>query len=272
MSKNNTHKEIKKLIENTFNEVSTKYDTNLFFKITAEHMAKSFNSKDNMSVLDVSTGTGTVIFELLNKHPHINIHAVDISKGMLDIAKNKALELNYDNIIFKHHDVEKLQYPNHHFDLITCGFGLFFYPNMSETFNTLCQMIKEDGKFIFSSFTKDAFAPYSELFFDRLENDYKMQRPIKESGLLNTNEDIKLLVNNINDYSHTVEEVEIAYNITIMQWWELLNSAGYKTLLNKLGKEELLEFKQNHLNDIKKLSKDGNIKLHVNTLITTVSI
>ncbi len=272
MSDNNIHVKTKKIIESTFNEVSSKYDANLFFQITAQHLAKSFSSYEKDKLLDVSTGTGTVIFEIMKEHPNLDILAIDISKGMLDIAKQKAEKLNLKGITFKQEDVEKLSYPNNHFDIITCGFGLFFYPNMQDTFNSLCKMIKKDGKFIFSSFTKDAFEPYSSSFFDTLDKDYKIKFPIKASGLLNTQEDIEILVLNKQTLQYETEEVEISYDITVEQWWELLNSAGYKTLLNKLSESQLESFKTKHLTDILKLSTDGSITLKVNTLITTVTL
>ncbi|NQY93395.1 MAG: class I SAM-dependent methyltransferase [Campylobacteraceae bacterium] len=272
MSDNNMNEKTKQIIEATFNEVSSKYDANLFFQITAQHLAQSFSSKENDKLLDVSTGTGTVVFEILKQHPSLDILAVDISKGMLDIAKEKANKLNIKNITFKQDDVEKLSYPNNHFHIITCGFGLFFYPNMKDTFNSLCKMIKKEGKFIFSSFTKNAFEPYTSAFFDTLEKDYKIKFPIKASGLLSTQEDIELLVLNKHPLNYEIEEVKISYVITIEQWWELLNSAGYKTLLNKLNEKDLQDFKTKHLKQIESLSTKGNIKLTVNTLITTVHL
>jgi len=155
---------------------------------------------------------------------------------------------------------------------MTCGFGLFFYPNMQDTFNSLCEMIKKDGKFIFSSFTKDAFEPYASTFFDTLEKDYKIEFPKRASGLLNTKKDIEILVLNKQTLQYEIEEVEISYDITVEQWWELLNSAGYKTLLNKLSESQLESFKTKHLHDIQELSTNGIITLEVNTLITTVTL
>ena len=272
MSDNNIHAKTKKIIESTFNEVSSKYDANLFFQITAQHLAQSFSSKENDMLLDLSTGTGIVVFEILKKHPKLDVLAIDISKGMLDIAKQKADKLNLKGITFKQEDVEKLSYPNNHFDIMTCGFGLFFYPNMQDTFNSLCEMIKKDGKFIFSSFAKDAFEPYASSFFNTLEKDYKIEFPKRASGLLNTKKDIEVLVLNKQSLQYEIEEVEIAYDITVEQWWELLNSAGYKTLLNKLSDSQLESFKTKHLNDILRLSTNGIITLKVNTLVTIVTL
>lgn len=265
-----TNEDTKKIIESTFDEVAQKYDSNLYFTLTAKNIANSFNSKKDFLLLDVSTGTGIVAFEIIKQHPNINIEAVDISQGMLDIAKKKAKDLNINNILFKQNDVEKLNYNHHTFDIITCGFGLFFYPNMQETFNNLCDMIKKEGKFIFSSFSKDAFNPYSDIFLDSLETNYKISFPKRTKGLLNTKEEIVQLVTNKHNYKYEIKEIEIAYKITINQWWELLNSAGYKSLLNRLNEEELKTFKINHLKEIENLSQDTKIILKVNTLVTTL--
>ena len=64
---------IKNIIASTFNAVSKKYDTNLFFKITAQEMAKSFISNNRCLLLDVSTGTGIVAFEAVKQHPRIKV-------------------------------------------------------------------------------------------------------------------------------------------------------------------------------------------------------
>ena len=189
---------------------------------------------------------------------------------MLTAAKNKAKKLNIRNISFKLHDVEKLQYEAQSFDVITCGFGLFFYPNMQDTFNNLCTMIKKKGSFIFSSFNKDAFQPYSDIFLDSLEKEYQISHPKRENGLLNTKEEIIRLVQNRHDYDFNIQEVEIKYDITVNQWWELLNSAGYKSLLNQLSPEELENFKSKHLQDIKEISTNEKILLKVNSYITTL--
>lgn len=260
----------KKIIESTFNEVSNKYDKNAFFKLTAQKMATSFTSNHDFKLLDVSTGTGIVVFEVLEKHPNINITAVDISQGMLEVAQDKAEKLGYTQINFSKQDVEKLKYKNECFDIITCGFGLFFYPNMQDTFNSLCKMIKKEGKFIFSSFTQEAFEPYSSLFFESLEQMYNIEAPKRTITLLDTKKEIQTLVQNYKPFDFKIEEVQISYLITVDDWWQLLNSAGYKALLNQLDEKQLLKFKEIHLNDMAKLSDNGNITLNVNTLVTSV--
>lgn len=63
----------KKIIESTFDEVARKYDSNLFFAITAKNMANGFDSKKDFLLLDISTGTGIVAFEIIKQHPNINI-------------------------------------------------------------------------------------------------------------------------------------------------------------------------------------------------------
>jgi ubiquinone/menaquinone biosynthesis C-methylase UbiE len=152
----------KKNIETTFNAVSSRYDENRFFAISASKMAELVPLSGLTNVLDVSTGTGFVAIEVAKKYRLANIEAIDLSVGMLEQAKKKAQEEGLDNITFKHCDVDNIAYPDGLFDMVTCGYALFFYPEMESTYQALCRTIKPGGVLIFSSFTKEAFNPYAE--------------------------------------------------------------------------------------------------------------
>jgi uncharacterized membrane protein YheB (UPF0754 family) len=54
-------------------------------------------------------------------------------------------------------------------------------------------------------------------------------------------------------------------------WWSLLNSAGFKSLLDQLNQQQLECFKQAHLQDIQGLSDDATIELNTDTLFSVVS-
>lgn len=82
--------QFKKNIETTFNDVSSRYDENNFFAISASRMAELIPFMENMNVLDVSTGTGAVAIEVARKYRHAIVEGIDLSSGMLKQAKNKA--------------------------------------------------------------------------------------------------------------------------------------------------------------------------------------
>ena len=132
------------------------------------------------------------------------------------------------------------------------------------------KLLKNDGVFTFSSFTKEAFNPYSDIFLDSLHKDYNLDYPKGSNLFLETEEEINDLVKTAGKYQHKIEKLEISKLITVEQWWETLISAGYKGMINQLSNEDLEKFKKQHLEDISKLCVNGKIELRTNTLITTV--
>ena len=264
--------QFKKNIETTFNDVSSRYDENKFFAISASRMAELVPSLENMNILDVSTGTGVVAIEVARKYRNANVEGIDLSLGMLEQAKNKAQKEGLRNIIFKQCDVENISYADKVFDIVTCGYALFFFPDMEAAYQAICRTIKLGGMFVFSSFTKEAFNPYAELFLRRLEVDYKIEAPTRLRERLKTKQQIEELAAVSNHKSVKVEHHPIRYSITTSEWWSLLNNAGYKSLLDQLNCEQLIHFKQEHLAEIEAISIDGVIELNADTLFGVVHV
>lgn len=263
-------KDVKEIIEHTFDDVAKKYDINEYFLITAQKMVKALEYKDNLNILDLSCGTGNIAILLAKKFKTSKIIGVDLSASMIEVAQNKAKEEKLTNISFEKADVDKLRFEENSFDIITCGFGLFFYPSMTTSLKNFMKLLKEDSTFVFSSFTKDAFTPYSDIFISTLEKDYGLEYPKGGANFLETSEQIKELISSAGNYKYETVQNDILKRITANQWWDTLNSAGYKGMINQLNEEQLEKFKKEHLDDISKLGKDGLITLSTNTLITTV--
>ncbi len=262
----------KKSVGATFDDVSSRYDENRFFAISAKKMVQLLPPRQPMNVLDLSTGTGVVALEVAAKHKNACIEAVDLSQGMLNRARSKAQERGCKNISFKLSDVDDLSYENESFDVVTCGYGLFFYPDMEQTFKKICEIVKPGGTFIFSSFTKDAFNPCSELFLSHLEKNYNIEIPSGLKERLTNKQQIEELAKAGNIKSVNVECYPIRYSITTDDWWALLNNAGYKSFLDQLDPQQLLQFKDEHLQEIEELSIDGIIELNADTLFGMVTI
>ena len=56
-----------------------------------------------------------------------------------------------------------------------------------------------------------------------------------------------------------------------MEWWSLLNNAGYKILLGKLSEEEFIQFKKSHLKEIESITMDGNLELNADSYFGLVN-
>jgi ubiquinone/menaquinone biosynthesis C-methylase UbiE len=263
--------EYKKNIEAIFNDVSRCYDENRFFVISASKMVDLAPTAEQQNILDLSTGTGAVAIEMACRYPDARIKAVDLSPGMLQIAQSKARDKGITNIDFQQGDVENMTTNKELFDGVTCGYGLFFYLDMEATYQAVCHQIKPGGWFIFSSFTKNAFNPYADMFLKRLERDYNIEPPSRMSETLKTQEQIEALASTTKFNKVDVVYEPIRYPIGVEQWWSLLNSSGFKSLLDQLDEQQLDYFKSAHLMEMRALSDDAVIELNADTLFGVVN-
>ena len=268
------HIKIKESINKTFDNVAKNYDKNEQFIISAKKLVEFIphDKNESFTILDLSTGTGNISIELAKSYKNATIFAVDISEQMLNIAKNKAKALNIDNITFYKQDVENLTLNNNEFDIVTCGYGLFFYPNMDETYKNICNIIKPNGKFIFSSFTDDAFNPYTNIFLDLLKNSYNIEPPKRlENRLLKTVKEVEELAKTTNPKNLHIEHFQIRYPLSIDEWWSLLNSTGYEGLLSQLN-ENYDNFKDDYIKNLSRVTNNSEIAHNADTLFTIVTI
>jgi len=266
------NREKKQYIQTVFNQVSEVYDNNDFFSLSAKKMISliQLDNKRGKKILDITTGTGIVALEAAKAFPEVDIIGLDLSDQMLLQAQSKADLMGIDNISFRQLDIEHLDYPKQSFDVISCGYGLFFLPDLEGSFKAIFNTLKDNGMFIFSTFTEEAFAPYNQLFLERLKR-FNVEPPELSWKLLQSNEAIEKLCRQCAVKNLEIVPYPIAYQITIETWWQLLNSAGYKGLLNQLPDESFDEFKKQHMTEVSQLAVDGKLFLNANTLYGIVT-
>jgi ubiquinone/menaquinone biosynthesis C-methylase UbiE len=98
-----------------------------------------------MHVLEIGTGTGAVAFALYRKERHATpafVTAIDLSRGMLTYARNRALDLHLtDRLFFCMIDAEQLAFRSASFDIVTSLFLLRHLPDppraVAEAFRVL---------------------------------------------------------------------------------------------------------------------------------------
>lgn len=262
---------IKTDIKNTFDTVAKEYDGNKHFLISAKKMADLINfEREDVNILDLSTGTGNVAIELALKFPKAKIYGIDISDEMLKIAQAKTKELGVDNIAYLLQDAENIDFQGIRFDLVTCGYGLFFFPNMEKVVSDVFESLKDGGKFVFSTFTQQAFQPHSKIFLDMLEQNYNIAPPKRiEERQLATKEEITKLLGLVRHDALNIHNIEIIFPMQISEWWRLLNSTGYKGLISQLG-SNFERFESEYLGYLQSCAKDGYIEFNANSLICAV--
>ena len=268
--------EIKNNIQAVFNEVAGLYDANHFFTLSAKNLIAHADPdgfpNGSGRMLDVCSGTGIVAIQAARQYPGLKIDALDLSAGMLRQAEAKATALGICNIDFIVSDIDDFAADAPAYDLITCGYGLFFFPDMKKTFSKILSLLKPGGKLIFSSFTDQAFAPYRDMFLDALQR-YGIETPDSPANRLQSAEQITDLCRQCGIADARVETGEIRYRVSTDDWWDLINSAAYKGLVNQLKEADRLDaFRQEHLSAIATLSGDGGIELNADSYYCVIDV
>ena len=106
---------------------------------------KGYLEPDNV-VLDFACGTGS--FSCLIANHVQEVHALDISSKMLEVAKGKAHNLEIDNIDFMHGTIFDQRLEEGSFDGILAFNILHLLENTSEVIQRINQLLKPGGVFI----------------------------------------------------------------------------------------------------------------------------
>jgi demethylmenaquinone methyltransferase/2-methoxy-6-polyprenyl-1,4-benzoquinol methylase len=161
----------KEQVADMFNNISKTYDfLNHFMSLGIDIIwrKKAINELKNdkpMLILDVATGTGDFAFEALSILKPKKIVGVDISQGMLDIAKQKIAKRNLaDKFEVKLGDSEKLPFEADEFDAVTVAYGVRNFENLETGLANIHRVLKPGGKAVVLEFSKPRVFPIKQLY------------------------------------------------------------------------------------------------------------
>jgi ubiquinone/menaquinone biosynthesis C-methylase UbiE len=186
---------------------------------------------------------------------------------MLQQAKDKAKTAGLNNTEFKQMDMEALTFPEHSFDVATSSFGLFFIEDMAAALTGIARTVKSGGKVAITSFTGEAFAPMSDIFIKNYEATGRVVPPLSWKRLA-THELIEQQFHAAGITDIDIHHEPLGYQMTsAQQWWDVVWNAGWRSLLNQLSKQEQIEFKKTHLEEIEQVIGSDGIWFNTEVLI-----
>ena len=149
-------------VKSIYDERSEKYDENEVHVKQAHDYISWAELKPGSSVLDLACGTGLVTLEakrVVGASSHVV--GVDISEGMLSVARRKAKEAKL-NIPFIYHDISDLSglgivpTDSKGFDVITCASALILLEDPLRAVKAWKNVLKSGGRIVTDVQTKDA--------------------------------------------------------------------------------------------------------------------
>lgn len=99
-------------------------------------------------ILDVATGTGDVAFALHNRYPEARITGLDLSDGMLGIARHKLADMDAgarNLLAFLRGDSMDMDFPDNEFDLITVAYGVRNFENLRRGYAEMLRVLRPGG-------------------------------------------------------------------------------------------------------------------------------
>jgi SAM-dependent methyltransferase len=126
--------------------------TDVLTKPFGEEAMRVLAPAEGEAMLDVGCGTGATTMELARRvGPSGGVVGVDISRPMLERARQRAAEAHLDNIDFVHADAQTETLPAHR-DGVYSRFGIMFFDDPTAAFANLARALKPDGRLAFVCF------------------------------------------------------------------------------------------------------------------------
>lgn len=132
------------------------------------------------TVLDLATGIGEPAISAARIiGPEGRVIAIDLSPGMLEVARRRAAEAGLNNIEFYEMDAEALTLFESEFDCALCRWGLMFMLDPSKALVAVRQLLKKGGRFAASVWDVSEKVPMISLAMNVVRKELELPPPPK---------------------------------------------------------------------------------------------
>jgi SAM-dependent methyltransferase len=243
----------------TYNAASDHFDDEPlgFWKRYGERTVERLALRSGARVLDVGCGTGASALPAADRvGPTGRVIGVDLADRLLEIARQKAASRNLDNAEFHFGDMERLGYPDRHFDAVVCVFAIFFVPDMAKQLRELWRMVGPDGQLAIMTWGRRVLEPAASVFWsavkelrpdlylgfnpwDRITEPEPLRALLAEAGI--TNADILA-----EDGRQDLRSPE--------DWWTIVLGGGFRSIVDQMGPEMAGRLREANLAQIRSQS------------------
>ncbi len=217
-------------------------------------------------VLDVAAGTGKAALEAARAvGPSGHVVGVDLSGGMLARARRKAGDLPVE---FGQMDAEALEFADGTFDVVLCGFGVFFPPDIVRGMQEMRRVLRPGGRVAFTTWASRSFEPMSGMFLARMDR-YgvpRLRAPRTGWMALSDPEHLLVLLEQGGFRKVLVVREAAGYFIEPEEWWAF-QWPLMRARLRELAAEPLERFKRETLEEVEGLRTKEGLWLDATALI-----
>ena len=135
-------------IREAFDARAPEYDESAMHRALATSVARFARVPDDGAVLDVATGTGLIARALAQLHPRLAITGVDVSGGMLAVARDALPSAEWVES-----DAAELSLAAASIDLITCVTALHLFAEPARAIAEWARVLRPGGRVVTATFT-----------------------------------------------------------------------------------------------------------------------
>ncbi|NIP40463.1 MAG: methyltransferase domain-containing protein [Candidatus Aenigmarchaeota archaeon] len=207
--------------EKYFDDLAKKYDKKAWGVENAPWVKwgwrvirKEVGRARNSLIVDLGTGTGNVILELLKTTRDSEFIGVDISRGMIKEARKKFKKMGLKNVKLMVSHLDRLKLPENSVDFFVSGGAFHHIKNKEKVIRNLFRMLKPEGKII----NADQFKP-GKVYRKEVE---KLRERYPESAKVNDRIYREFMKKLEQDKRHPRE-----FHITPYEFREILRKTGF---------------------------------------------
>ena len=245
-----------------------------FTRGATEAILEAAHLRPGMRVLDLACGVGDPALSIAAEvAPSGSVTATDFGPGMMSLAEELARKKGLTNIEFREANAESLPFADESYDVLTCRFGIMFFPDLTKALRQCFRVLKPGGRAAFVAWGKmaqpfftttagiilknlpvpppppDPDAPSLFMFGER----DRLRRALEAAGFANVHEEDRIIAGR---WAGSLEE-----------YWEQFTevAAPFRPLLDQLTPEKRAQARAESLIALKKFwnGKELNMPLEI---------
>ena len=142
----------------------------------ADDLARRVAKLRPRRVLELAAGTGIVTRRLRDALPEdCELIASDLNPPMLEVARAKVSP--EERVRFEQIDASSLPFEETSFDVVTCQFGVMFFPDKARSYAEVHRVLEPGGSYVFNTWDSWDANPFARIAHEEAERFFPERPP-----------------------------------------------------------------------------------------------
>ncbi|MFV2175651.1 methyltransferase domain-containing protein [Actinomadura sp. LOL_016] len=171
------------------------------------------------------------------------VDALDLAEGAVELGRRRAAAERLDQVRFRVADVTEWSAPQP-YDLVLCGYGIFFLPDMDASARRLAGLLRPGGRFTVATWAEGALEEFGGLLFRSLGAerpagpDERSEPPARRASLrINTEETLGEWTAGLGLRDVRVHRLDRRVPLTLDNAWDLVLGSGFRAMVLDLDEQ-----------------------------------